>query len=1143
MNIYDLIKRAQELRDTTQMDSVSPELVGKLHEDTLKYINEYQLLASSPAIHKTYASVSAMQGDASPKSDLTGRALLKGQLVIIVPASSTDATAGDVYRYNGPSGNTSGWTYVAKIGGVPADAELDSTSINAVSNMAVAANILSLKGITAQTETKSFAYGGKAYADFTLPYYLVPGMVLTDLGVASAAYLKKKDGTTISVYSSLVPYTIEDEIVAFQVNTEEEGELTVKGKLAKKFEEIESDIASNGSSLKVIQEELPILTSEIGQTKINKIPYGGKAYADLALPYYLVPGMVLTDLGVASAVYLKKKDGKTINVYSNLVPYTIEDEIVAFQVNTEEEGELTVKGKFANELGRLEDEIEDQREELNSIKGSINPSLGNQTETVVTGNITDNERAIFFAENSSRDYLTYIRKVTPGEKIVIYTDALFNGWDSLAAFTNAENPLSASAQKINGKNLTLVVGYNEIVVPESATYLGMTIKFASSLGAAENKIIASYSDYAIVQKIKSLEETAREEGGSVDLTELKYQHGKVVTGYITDNARSAFFAENPSTNYLTCIRKVTPGERLVIYTDALFGGWDSMAAFTNAENPLSASAQKIDSKNLTLVVGYNEIVVPESATYLGMTIKFASSLGAAENKIIASYSDYAMVQRIKLLEEAKNDTGRDKVKVKYEKGIVSIATLWDDQNDLVKRVDYDNLSANQNINLIDAFIGKKGTFAKDVLIKSCGDDICPANVNSGYIGGNHGWNAANKVIVSSHDKTIADVGSVYEDTSGVKFILLEVIDSTTLLLCSENKATEENNYRFYSPVGELRYVSNGKSQTSINPTNVSNYGNLYGCIVPSHKKMLIDGNVITSYGEYFGEEIALVESYDVMDLPSILTALVSNRPINGYASQPILYNLPGVQRLFNHKVAYRFDIHGTTLVTTTIRAYRPLYLNFHGFVQAGVMEGNAKLYCPKTLPIQVGEKQFDLRTITDWEESPSSNIIMAPAYWENRESAPDRVVMMNDDAVFACGYVLDRGKLAEPREDLVAKYAMHFSENRKLYPMGICPSSPFLMQSNDYISAVAYRTYYKAENKSRTNLSVFEVGDMAYIYADYHGEIEDDLPVKPHWLGKRISVVEKNERCNIYEDVVTGNIRVDSTASSNNYGYIVLRIE
>jgi|GEM_PF-4260736 len=163
MNIYDLIKRAQELRDTTQMDSVSPELVGKLHEDTLKYINEYQLLASSPAMHKTYASVSAMQGDASPKSDLTGRALLKGQLVIIVPASSTDATAGDVFRYNGPSGNTSGWTYVAKIGGVPADAELSASSTNPLQNKVVTEKLTEL---SAETNTKLTELSVKSEGNF-----------------------------------------------------------------------------------------------------------------------------------------------------------------------------------------------------------------------------------------------------------------------------------------------------------------------------------------------------------------------------------------------------------------------------------------------------------------------------------------------------------------------------------------------------------------------------------------------------------------------------------------------------------------------------------------------------------------------------------------------------------------------------------------------------------------------------------------------------------------------------------------------------------------------------------------------------------------------------------------------------------------
>ena len=141
MNIYDLISRAQKLREETKIDSVSPDRVGALCEDTLKYINEYQLLASSPALHKIYVSVSAMQSDRSPKSDITGNALKPGQLVVIVPASQSDATAGNVYRYDGPSGNTSAWTFVSKIGAVPADAELNASSANPVQNMVVTAEL------------------------------------------------------------------------------------------------------------------------------------------------------------------------------------------------------------------------------------------------------------------------------------------------------------------------------------------------------------------------------------------------------------------------------------------------------------------------------------------------------------------------------------------------------------------------------------------------------------------------------------------------------------------------------------------------------------------------------------------------------------------------------------------------------------------------------------------------------------------------------------------------------------------------------------------------------------------------------------------------------------------------------------------
>ena len=649
----------------------------------------------------------------------------------------------------------------------------------------------------------------------------------------------------------------------------------------------------------------------------------------------------------------------------------------------------------------------------------------------------------------------------------------------------------------------------------------------------------------MAQKIKALEEA----GGDFGLLQqqiqnVDYRHGVIVNGYVTSRGLGSFFSSVGTGEYLTYIQAVTPGEKIIIYTDIIYDGYDSLAAFTDGTNPLS-DAKKIDSNNLTLKVGYNELTVPENATYIGVTLKFADKLGLPENKIIASYSEYAMAQKIKALEEAGGKIGAEKkaIRIKYDNGIVYIATPWDNTRDLIKEINFDNTESNRNINLLQTYISPNTSFVNQTFIKTCGDDICPAFINGSYIAGNHGWNAAKDITANGHGKTIADVGAIYEDANGVKFTIIQIVSENIVRVCSENRAAFPS-YSFVAPVGSLTYISDGVNTNSITPTSVSSVGNLYGCVVPSTKKILIDDNEISERGIYQGNVVALIENYDVMDLPSILTAITSNRPQNGYTEQPTFYLLPGVAKLFNQTIAYKFDRNGTTLVNTTIRAYQELYLHFHGFTQAQVISGNAKLYCPKTLPIQVGGTQYDLRNITNWSVAPSSAIIISPTYWENEESAPDRAIMLNDNAVFGCGYILDRGKLKEPRENLVSNYAMHFSTARKLYPMGICQNPITRMNANEYISAVAYRTYYNKQNKpsARTNYSVVEVDNIIYLYVDYHGTIADYLPIRLDWVGKQIEVIEKNSQCNVYEDVVTGDIRVDSNATANNYGYIVLKL-
>lgn len=75
------------------------------------------------------------------------------------------------------------------------------------------------------------------------------------------------------------------------------------------------------------------------------LKYGGKAYYDIPLSFNLVKGMIITDIGIANAVFLKPKEGdRYIDVYKEMLPYTIEKEIVAFQSDTTEAGEMRVEG-------------------------------------------------------------------------------------------------------------------------------------------------------------------------------------------------------------------------------------------------------------------------------------------------------------------------------------------------------------------------------------------------------------------------------------------------------------------------------------------------------------------------------------------------------------------------------------------------------------------------------------------------------------------------------------------------------------------------------------------------------------------------------------------------------------------------------
>lgn len=132
-NIIEILARAQSLMNETALNSITPPRAGGIMYDTLLVLNQMQLEGASLLISKVYASVSAMEADTTPTSDLTGRALKPGQIVVIVTSDTSSSDMGSEYRFNGPGS----WTYVGKVGGLPLDSEPTQGSTKGITSGAV----------------------------------------------------------------------------------------------------------------------------------------------------------------------------------------------------------------------------------------------------------------------------------------------------------------------------------------------------------------------------------------------------------------------------------------------------------------------------------------------------------------------------------------------------------------------------------------------------------------------------------------------------------------------------------------------------------------------------------------------------------------------------------------------------------------------------------------------------------------------------------------------------------------------------------------------------------------------------------------------------------------------------------------------
>lgn len=399
------------------------------------------------------------------------------------------------------------------------------------------------------------------------------------------------------------------------------------------------------------------------------------------------------------------------------------------------------------------------------------------------------------------------------------------------------------------------------------------------------------------------------------------------------------------------------------------------------------------------------------------------------------------------------------------------------------------------------------------------DEAPCINVNNKHLGANHALHCAVSIYAPSHDKTVADIGSIWKDDEGTKWTLTSVKEDA-LAFVSENIGESKEKYAFKDHIAsKLIYVGNGKNKSPID-ADVESWKSAFAPIIRHTKRKIvayIDGKpkVVNRAMECDYAEIH--EEYDIVNPVSMLESLSKSRPRGGYKTP--FYPAMG-DTMITTKWIYRIEDDGTILCDFTIKKVMDIDISI---VRGAMFQekldtygGGVYRYTPKTKPLKTPEGTFDFSLPCDTAPGPYPNKFnIVPQFWENANNPPDRIVDYfrnregKDCLGFACGYLPVLDGVAKIRKNCLES-AVLVSSGRKAYPI-------FMSGDIETAHGIAYRKYFQMP-KDRASVYIIPYGGKRYIYMDFFENKTLIVPTRGN-----IALYEKsnNVEYKIEDDVIT----------------------
>lgn len=429
-----------------------------------------------------------------------------------------------------------------------------------------------------------------------------------------------------------------------------------------------------------------------------------------------------------------------------------------------------------------------------------------------------------------------------------------------------------------------------------------------------------------------------------------------------------------------------------------------------------------------------------------------------------------------------------------------------------------------------------GNYGKGRLVSSVTDDTAPIKTgNANYIMAGHGL-VVPQVQSAGHDKTAADIGSVWE-SNGNRFVLME-ISGDNLIFYPQPVAGGITAWSLPTAVGSsLTHVSGATNTRSILVGSVTRVQR-YPITKNRVQQTLINGTTeMLDRQSGTADFVDFVEEFDLLD-PSTINK--DGGPLGWDSTDEVWMHVRNVYRA----------TAGRTVLHATYEVRRPMYLMLAGMMQVSPLStkyyDQVSYYIPKTKPIS----GFDFSKIQPLSGATGGDLYFDSEHITDAANPPNRQTIFlkrstdeNYDVAFAFGYSPFVDGTAEARArncQQAGDRCWWLAVSKKTYPIAV--------GNVGLIDDVTYETY---SYRQWVDQSAFDAGKTAYwhdvdghkmLYVDYYTAQQNDLTELPSWsVGKEVKVVESANV--VVNDYIVGQAGISlSVADGAESGFLVAEL-